>query len=49
MSEPKTIQQAMDAFLRDLNSPHTSQAYATPLKHFCGFLSETGDHCKGDC
>jgi site-specific recombinase XerD len=45
MSEEKTIRQAMDAFLRDLNSMHTSQAYATPLKHYCQFLSGQGVHC----
>ena len=45
MSEGSTIQDAMRVFLRDLNSAHTSQAYGTPLKHFCQFLSGRGVHC----
>jgi len=45
MSEGKTIQEAITAFLRDLNSPHTSQAYATPLRHFCVYLSGQGMAC----
>ncbi len=35
-----TIEEAIEAFLRDQNSPHTMQAYATPLKHFCTYLAE---------
>ncbi|MFL7811092.1 MAG: tyrosine-type recombinase/integrase [Anaerolineae bacterium] len=35
-----TIQEGIDAFLRDQNSPHTALAYATPLKHFCTYLAE---------
>jgi site-specific recombinase XerD len=45
MSEGKTIQEAITAFLRDLNSRHTSQAYATPLRHFCVYLSGQGMAC----
>lgn len=48
MSEGSTIQEAMCAFLRDLNSDHTSQAYGTPLKHFCQFLSGQGVNCDRD-
>lgn len=44
----KTIEEAVVAFLRDLNSPHTSQAYATPLKHFGVYLGERGIHIDRD-
>jgi site-specific recombinase XerD len=44
-----TIQEGIDAFLRDQNSPHTMQAYATPLKHFCAYLAEEESvHCLTD-
>jgi len=42
MSEQKTIQQAMEDFLISLNSAHTQQAYATPLKHLSTFLAGRG-------
>jgi site-specific recombinase XerD len=32
----------MDGFLASLNAEHTRRSYATPLKHFCAFLSEKG-------
>ena len=48
MSDEKTIHEAMDAFLRDLNSPYTSQAYATPLNHYREFLSGQGIHSDRD-
>jgi len=44
-----TIQEGIEAFLRDQNSPHTMHAYATPLKHFCAYLDEVaGVHCLTD-
>jgi site-specific recombinase XerD len=48
MSDNIPIQEAMRAFLRDLNSDHTSQAYGTPLKHFCQYLEGQGVHCDRD-
>ena len=38
----RTIQQAMEDFLLSLNTAHTQQAYATPLKHFSAFLAGQG-------
>ena len=46
--EEATIQEGIRAFLRDLNSPHTSQAYGTPLKHYCAYLAGQGIHHKSD-
>jgi integrase/recombinase XerC len=44
-TEERTIEDAIRAFLRDLNSEHTSQAYATPLHHFCAYLVGHEIHC----
>jgi site-specific recombinase XerD len=48
MSTERTIGEAIEAYLRDLNSPHTMQAYGTPLKHFCAYLAEQDIHCERD-
>lgn len=48
MAAESTIREAMDGFLRDLNSPYTTQAYATPLKHYCAYLQEQGIRCEQD-
>ena len=48
MPDEKTIREAMEGYLRDQNSPHTMQAYGTPLKHFCAYLVEQGVHCDRD-
>jgi site-specific recombinase XerD len=48
MSTEMIVEGAIRAFLRDLNSPYTSQAYATPLKHFCTYLAGQGIHCERD-
>ena len=37
-----SIRAAMDALLASLNSAHTQQSYATPLKHFGVFLAGRG-------
>jgi len=47
-AQDKTIEDAIQAFLRDLNSEHTSQAYATPLKHFDTYLQGQGIHADRD-
>jgi site-specific recombinase XerD len=38
----------MRDFLRDLNSEHTSQSYATPLRHFDTYLQGEGIHADRD-
>ena len=48
MSEEKTIQDGIRTFLRDLDSPHTSQAYGTPLKHFGTYLVSQEIHADRD-
>ncbi len=48
MSTERTIEEAIEACLRDLNSPHTMQAYGTPLKHFCAYLADQGVHYERD-
>jgi site-specific recombinase XerD len=40
----KTIRAAMDSFLATLNSAHTLQSYATPLKHYSAYLAGRGIH-----
>jgi site-specific recombinase XerD len=41
-AKERTIRQAMGNFLASLNSIHTQQAYATPLRHFGDFLVNQG-------
>jgi len=47
-AKERTIRQAMDDFLASLNSLHTQQAYATPLRHFGEFLAKQGVHVDRD-
>ena len=44
MAEEKPIQDAIEDFLRSLNTEHTEQSYRTPLNHFGAFLTEQGLH-----
>jgi site-specific recombinase XerD len=38
----KTVRQAMEGFLSNLNAWHTQQSYATPLNHFDAYLAGQG-------
>lgn len=38
------MREAMDHFIAGLNTEHTQQSYATPLKHFGEFLHQQGLH-----
>ncbi|MFX1355494.1 MAG: tyrosine-type recombinase/integrase [Promethearchaeota archaeon] len=48
MSGPKTVQETIADFLRNLTAAHTVQAYATPLRHFRSYLVERGVDVKRD-
>jgi len=48
MPDERTIQEAMDDFLSNLNAEHTSLAYGTPLGHFRTYLEELGVHADRD-